>query len=105
MFSTILLIISILLCKSILPVILIIATGYLSIVLVFFSNKKYTNEEIEKIDKKTTQISLSLNYSYNFNKKLNSVIYLDSEDIKNETEQFEDKEQIIRIKNSKQKKL
>ena len=73
-FSTILLLISIFLCKSVLPVILIILTGYLSIILVFFSNKKYTQEQVEKIDKKTSQVSLSINYAYNYNKKVNSLV-------------------------------
>lgn len=63
-FSTILLLISVLFCKSILPVILIITTGYLSYFLLFLSNKKYTKEQVSKIDKKTSSISLSRNLTY-----------------------------------------
>ncbi len=47
-----------------LSVILIIATGYLSIILLFFSNKRYTEEETEKIDRKTSEISKKINRVY-----------------------------------------
>ena len=46
-FSTILIILSIIFCKSILPIILIAGTGYLSIILLFFSNKTYTKRQID----------------------------------------------------------
>ncbi len=51
--GTLLLIISLLFCRSVLPVILIIFTAYLSIFLLFFSNKKYTIKEMKNIDKQT----------------------------------------------------
>lgn len=61
-FSTLLLSCALIFSKSILPVILIIATGYLSFFLLFLSNKRYDSKlEIEKIDKKTSSISLKLN--------------------------------------------
>ena len=63
-FSTILLLISVFFCHSILPVILIITTGYLSYFLLFLSNKKYSPEKINQIDKLTSNISLSINKTF-----------------------------------------
>ena len=63
-FSTILLLISIFFCQSILPVILIITTGYLSYFLLFLSNKKYSSEKTSQIDKLTSNISLSKNKTF-----------------------------------------
>ena len=63
-FSTVLLLISLLFCKSILPVILIITTGYLSYFLLFLSNKKYSSEKTSQIDKLTSNISLSKNKTF-----------------------------------------
>jgi hypothetical protein len=59
--STVLVIISLLFHGGVLPVFLIVLTGYSSILLLFFSNKRYTAEETAKIDRETTEISLSLN--------------------------------------------
>lgn len=61
LFSTILLVIALIFTRSVWPVVLIIATGYLSFFLLFFSNKTYTEEQVKKIDKKTTDVSLKLN--------------------------------------------
>ena len=61
LFSTILLIISILATHSALPVILIVATGYLSFFLLFLSNKKYDEAKIRQVDKQTSTITLKMN--------------------------------------------
>lgn len=74
LFSTILLVLSLLFCKSILPVILIILTGYLSFILIFFSNKKYDEETTRKIDEKTSKVSLAINKVYAYNVKVNDSI-------------------------------
>ncbi len=57
---------------SIFSVILIIATGYLSIVLMFFSNKKYEPADYEKYDRRTTQKTLKQNklFRYEAEKRL-----------------------------------
>ena len=47
--STILLVLALLVPKSVMPVILIIATGYLSIILLFFANKTYSLEEMKYV--------------------------------------------------------
>ena len=60
-FSTLLLIISLLFHGGIFPVLLIVATGYSSLVLVFFSNVRYTPEQTERIDRKTMEITLAKN--------------------------------------------
>ena len=60
-FSSILLVCAIIFSKSILPVILIITTGYFSIFLLFFSNKKYDDKKTNQIDSKTSAISLKIN--------------------------------------------
>ena len=70
--STILLVLAIIFSKSIMPVILIVLTGYLSVFLLFFSNKRYTEEQVAKIDKKTASISLRINNTLNYYKKLES---------------------------------
>lgn len=62
--STILLVLALLVPKSVMPVILIIATGYLSIILLFFANKTYSLEEMKKIDKITSNLSISENKSF-----------------------------------------
>ena len=69
LFSTILLVVSILFTKSILPVILIILTGYMSFILIFFSNKKYNAEQVKKIDEQTAKVSLAINKVYEYNSK------------------------------------
>lgn len=94
-FSTILLLISIFLCKSVLPVILIILTGYLSIILVFFSNKKYTQEQVDKIDKKTSQVSLSINFAYNYNKKVNSLAEKKDDNLVEESSNQNEDDEIV----------
>jgi len=62
-FSTLLLVIG-LTMRDALSVVLIIATGYLSIFLLFFSNKKYDAEQTAAIDAKTSRISLETNKTY-----------------------------------------
>ena len=58
--SSVLLATSLLLHGGALPVILIILTGYASIGLLFFSNKRYSEREMEKIDEETTEIALEI---------------------------------------------
>lgn len=64
LFSSILITISIIFCKSILPIILIAGTGYLSFFLLFLSNKTYSQQEIQTDDTKTTNIILRPNLNY-----------------------------------------
>lgn len=67
--STVLLLIS--LCfKNVFSVILILVTGYCSVFLLFFSNKTYNEEQVKKIDAKTAQISLKINKTYLYTKKV-----------------------------------
>jgi hypothetical protein len=61
LFSTALLVISLLFQKAVWPVFLIVATGYSSIVLLFFSNRRYTEEETREIDRQTAEVSLAIN--------------------------------------------
>ena len=68
-FSTVLLVISLLFQKAVWPVFLIVVTGYSSIVLLFFSNKRYTEAETARIDKHTSDVSLSLNPLYFYGKE------------------------------------
>ena len=68
-FSTVLLVISLLFQKAVWPVFLIVVTGYSSIVLLFFSNKRYTEAETARIDKRTSDISFSLNPLYFYGKE------------------------------------
>lgn len=71
-FSTILLALALFFNKSALPVILIVITGYLSGFLLFFSNKTYTPEQVEKIDAKTAKISLDINKTFQYTKTVES---------------------------------
>ena len=70
-FSTVLLLISLLFQRGILPVALIVLTGYASVGLIFFSNIRYTEEEREKMDSETEEISLKLNdlFAYNMQRE------------------------------------
>ena len=70
-FSTLLLAISLIFQGGILPVLLIVATGYSSIILLFFSNIRYSEAETARIDKHSADVSLALNplYRYEQNKK------------------------------------
>lgn len=68
-FSTVLLIISLLFQKAVWPVFLIVVTGYSSIILLFFSNKRYTEAETARIDKRTSDISFALNPLYDYGKE------------------------------------
>ncbi len=69
LFSTILLVASILFQRGVLPVLLIVVTGYSSIALLFFSNIRYTERETEKIDRETESISLRINELFLYNEK------------------------------------
>jgi len=59
LFSTLLLLISLVFQRGVLPVVLIVATGYASVGLLFLSNVRYTEAETERIDRETTEITLS----------------------------------------------
>ena len=61
LFSTILIVLSIIFCKSVLPIILIAGTGYLSFILLFLSNKTYSQQQTITDDNQTKQIVLNLN--------------------------------------------
>ena len=67
-FSTLLLVISLLFQKAVWPVFLIVITGYSSIVLLFFSNKRYTEAETARIDRQTAEVSLAINPLYYYGK-------------------------------------
>ena len=67
-FSTLLLVISLLFQKAVWPVFLIMITGYSSIVLLFFSNKRYTEAETARIDRRTAEVSLAINPLYYYGK-------------------------------------
>ncbi len=68
-FSTVLLILSLVFQRAVLPVLLIVATGYASVVLLFFSNVRYSAEETRRIDEETSSISLKLNETYAYTKR------------------------------------
>ena len=70
-FSTLLLLISLIFHGGVLPVLLIIVTGYSSIALLFFSNIQYSEAETARIDKQTMDVTLSLNELYEYNQTLN----------------------------------
>ena len=69
LFSSLLLTISLVFHRGVLPVALIVITGYSSIALLFFSNIRYTEAETERIDKETEEISLRLNELFLYNQK------------------------------------
>lgn len=71
-FSTVLLILSLIFQRGILPVALIVFTGYSSILLLFFSNVRYSAAETERIDEQTTEISLSVNRLFAYNRERES---------------------------------
>lgn len=67
--STVLIVISLLFQGAVWPVLLIVATGYGSLILLFFSNKRYTEAETARIDRLTSEISFALNPLYQRGKK------------------------------------
>ena len=71
--STVLLVLSLIFQRGILPVALIVFTGYSSILLLFFSNVRYSAAETERIDEETTEISLSINRLFAYNRERESV--------------------------------
>ncbi len=69
LFSSVLLAISLVFQRGVLPVLLIVVTGYTSIALLFFSNIRYSERETAKIDRETEQISLQINELFAYNRK------------------------------------
>lgn len=68
-FSSLLLTIG-LIMHNVLSVILIISTGYLSLFLLFLSNRTYNETQIQKIDAQSSKISLSTNKTYVYTENL-----------------------------------
>lgn len=60
-FSSVLIAVSVLFCRSVWPVFLIAATGILSFFLLFLSNRQYSEERINEIDAKTVSVTLRQN--------------------------------------------
>ena len=73
-FSTILLVLALLVPHSVMPVLLIISTGYLSIILLFLSNKTYSKEQTKQIDNETATLTYQsnpfFNHSYNKSREI-----------------------------------
>lgn len=69
LFATVLLLVSLLFQRTILPVILIVLTGYSSFALLFFSNIRYSPSETERIDEETMRISLATNKLFSYNQE------------------------------------
>ncbi len=69
LFSTLLLALALLFQGGILPVLLIVVTGYSSILLLFFSNVRYSRAQTEKIDRETERISLRINPLFAYNEE------------------------------------
>ena len=69
-FSTLLLLLSLLFHGGVLPVFLIILTGYASVGLLFFSNIPYSEAETKRIDAQTSKISLAQNALFQYNKRV-----------------------------------
>ncbi len=64
LFSSFLLAISLVFQRAVWPVLLIVLTGYSSIILLFFSNKRYNEAETKRIDGQTAKVSLAINPLY-----------------------------------------
>jgi len=60
LFSTLLLVISLIFQRGVLPVALIVLTGYASVALLFFSNIRYTRTQTAEIDRETEKISMRI---------------------------------------------
>ncbi len=69
LFSSILLVVSLVFQGGVLPVLLIVVTGYSSIALLFFSNIRYTETQTAKNDRETEEISLAINELFAYNTK------------------------------------
>lgn len=69
LFSSLLLTIG-LIMHNVLSVILIISTGYLSLFLLFLSNRTYNETQIQKINAQSSKISLSTNKTYVYTENL-----------------------------------
>jgi len=65
-FSTLLLVLSLIFHGGVLPVLLIVVTGYSSLALLFFSNIQYTEAETERIDEKTVGLTLRNNKIFRY---------------------------------------
>ncbi len=68
-FCTVLLATSLVFQRGILPVALIVITGYASIALLFYSNIRYTAAQTARIDKETEEISLRWNIPFGYTQK------------------------------------
>ena len=69
LFSTFLLAVSLVFQRGVLPVVLIVLTGYASVALLFFSNIRYSERETAKIDRETASISLKNNQIFVYNQE------------------------------------
>ena len=69
LFSTVLLAVSLVFHGGVLPVALIVITGYASLALLFFSNIRYTHSETAKIDRETEEISLKINKLFDYTQR------------------------------------
>ena len=69
LFSTLLLAVSLAFQRGVLPVFLIVITGYASIMLLFFSNIRYTRTQTAEIDRETEEISLRINRLFVYNRE------------------------------------
>ena len=69
LFSTLLLAVSLVFQRGVLPVLLIVITGYASIMLLFFSNIRYTRTQTAEIDRETEEISLRINRLFAYNRE------------------------------------
>ena len=69
-FSSILLVLALCFQNTVAPVFLIVFTGYASIILLFFSNRKYNAKQTEDIDSKTARISFAQNRLFAYNRKV-----------------------------------
>lgn len=69
LFSTLLLAVSLFFQRGVLPVVLIVLTGYASVALLFFSNIRYSEKETEKIDEETEEISMRINELFAYNRQ------------------------------------
>lgn len=64
--AVLLLVLSLIFHGGVLPVLLIVVTGYSSLVLLFFSNVRYTEAETERIDEKTVEFTLRSNKIFRY---------------------------------------
>ncbi len=70
LFSSILLAISLIFQRGVLPVALIVITGYSSIGLLFYSNRRYSESETQRIDEETEKITMKLNPLFRYKERI-----------------------------------